>query len=253
MICPFDNYLNKVIQANIFTKAYVEKIIEEADRKFEWASMNIQNSHNSSSLPIEKPFSKKVEQESHLMYKIGSEVSPNQKKPIGLLSKLMVEPQTKKPANTLQTKIPSNDEKTPTPNSIQEFIGTFKDSYELSDLPVSSYSVSSDYLKDFSEDEFQSRKMTETINDLKESNGIDSARLKGRTSNRFSKTPTAMKLSEEERRHRLDSKLKGEIVENRKSLQLPRKKSTGIFRSVTTRDRDEGENSDFLFEGEEGF
>ena len=246
----FENFLNKVIKANIFTKAYVDKIIEEVDRKVEWASMNIQNSYNSPNFPLEKPFSHRVEQETKFKRQSNIEAI-DLKKPVGLLSKLVVDSKTKKISNPMISKVLS-DEKSPSPNSVQELIGTFKDSYELSELPVSSYSVSSDYLKDFSEDETQSRKFTENnMNDSRELRELDSARIRSKGSRRFSRTPTGMRLSDEERKQRLESRFKLDYDDGRKSLQLSRK-SKGMFRSVTVKN-EESENSglSFLLEGGE--
>ncbi len=159
----FSSFLNKVVQENIFTKAYVQKIMSEAERKPEWNLSSQPNSYASSTLPQSKLAINRIESE-----KENQENAHNRKQILS--SKLML--------NTKQEISKEDfDEKRMSPVSKDDNFGTYKDFYDVSEM---AFSVSSDYF-DLSDDETQSRKQTELSSRLGKMRSMTGYRLSSDT------------------------------------------------------------------------
>ncbi len=118
----------------------------------------------------------------------------------------------------------------------------------MSDLPISSYSVSSDYLKDFSEDENPTRRTTlVNLNDSREG-GSDRERRKERFLSKNGRSPLG-RTSEMNYSHRggkkKDRREYSEENGSRKSLGSGMRRRDELFRSISPKNEGsfEAENS----------
>jgi len=243
----FDCFLNKITSNNILSKALINTILEEEEPKLPPLShqnSSIPNSYNSFSLQSRTLANNNTSTLISSPPTHSQALTNLQDKPKGLLSRLVTEHKMKKeqalsawPDKKTQNNKKEWEEKiskNSTPGSGNEFLGGFKDSYEVSDLPISSYSVSSDYLKDFSEDENQTRRTTlVNLNDSREG-GSDRERRKERFLSKNGRSPLG-RTSEMNYRGGKKKERREYSEENgsRKSLGSRMRRRDELFRSIS--------------------
>lgn len=174
----FGIFLHRLREENILSQTALNKIIEEESRRHEWSGFSGPNSYYGASLRTNQDLSQNNSLRIEPLSRHSSKVTglgESQEKPRGLLSKLVSDPkggkiysslteQFSKPRSPTLTK-GQDDSKfgyspVSPPSMLENMTGTLKNSHDVSELAVSSYSVSSDYLRDSSEEDNISRQLT---------------------------------------------------------------------------------------------
>jgi len=257
----FDCFINKITSNNIFSKAYITTLLEEESNKPPTMTMT---THNNSSLPNSyNSFSlqsRSLANNNNTSTIIQSApahsqalltLPPVQEKPKGLLSRLLTESKANKDNNnkdqTLSVWPEKKAQKVTSPKyddtpSGNDLLGGFKDSYEVSDLPISSYSVSSDYLKDFSEDENPTRRTT--LVNLNDSREADYDKRKERLWSKAGRSPMGRTSENWRGGRRKERREESEGNGSRKSLGSGMIRGKDKFRSISPKNAsEEAENA----------